>query len=80
MHEGCSGTFKNGKEVVNKIRQMGFAKRTLPEAFPIKCVECGNVFEMNTLEDSCPNCNMVYGVTPCGASDVNNVKAAGINY
>jgi hypothetical protein len=79
MHDGCSGSFKNGQDVVDKIRQMGFADQYMPLPLEIKC-ECGDTFEMETFESKCPKCNMVYGVTPCHAFDAENVKAAGINY
>ena len=80
MHEGCSGSFENGKAVVDKIRDKGFSGRDMPMAFSIECVECGERFEMSTFEGKCPKCNMVYGVTPCHAFDKTNIKAAGINY
>ncbi|QVK17632.1 hypothetical protein KHQ81_12365 [Mycoplasmatota bacterium] len=80
MHEGCSGKFQNGKQIVDKVRAMGFSNQYLPMAFSITCVDCGNTFEMSTFEDKCPQCNMVYGVTPCHAFDPDNVKAAGNNY
>lgn len=80
MHDGCSGSFKNGQDVVDKVRQMGFADQYMPLPLEIKCEECGDNFEMETFESKCPKCNMVYGVTPCHAFDAENVKAAGINY
>ena len=80
MHEGCSGSFESGKEVVDKVRMMGFSNLYMPMPMEIECVECEQSFEMNTFEDKCPHCNMVYGVTPCHAFDLSNVKAAGINY
>ncbi len=79
MHEGCSGSFENGKQVVDKVRMMGFAEQPMPVPMEISC-ECGTTFEMQNFEDKCPNCGMVYGVTPCHAFDPNNVKPAGINY
>lgn len=80
MHEGCSGSFNDGKEVVDKVRAMGFSEQYMPVPLYIKCKECGETFEMSTFEDICPSCNMVYGVTPCHAFDPENVMAAGINY
>lgn len=80
MHDGCSGSFENGQQVVNKVRQMGFSEGSMPMSMEIRCQECGKVFEMETFESKCPHCNMVYGVTPCHAFDPNNVMAAGINY
>lgn len=79
MHDGCSGSFKNGQDVVDKVRQMGFPDQYMPLPLEIKC-ECGDNFEMETFESKCPKCNMVYGVTPCHAFQAENVKAAGINY
>lgn len=80
MHEGCSGSFKNGEEVVAKIRHMGFSEQMMPMPMEISCVECAKEFEMSTFEDQCPHCGMVYGVTPCHAFDPANIKAAGIGY
>lgn len=80
MHEGCSGSFENGKQVVDKIRMMGFDKQFMPMPFTLTCVDCGKEFEMDTFEGRCPHCDMVYGVTPCHAFDPENVMAAGKNY
>lgn len=80
MHDGCTGSFDNGKLVVDKIRMMGFNTLPMPIKVTIKCVECGNEFEMIHLESKCPHCHMVYGVTPCSASDPSKIMAAGIDY
>lgn len=78
-HDGCSGSFENGKQVVDKVRMMGFNMQPMPLALDIDC-ECGTTFSMTMHEDKCPNCGMVYGVTPCHSFDVSNIQAAGINY
>lgn len=80
IHDGCSGSFENGKQVVDKVRMMGFSEQSMPMPMDIECSECGKTFEMETFEDKCPNCNMVYGVVPCHAFDPKNVEAAGIEY
>ncbi|OQY38478.1 MAG: hypothetical protein B6226_03630 [Candidatus Cloacimonetes bacterium 4572_65] len=80
MHDGCGGSFESGKEVVDKVRQMGFAEQFMPLPLEMECSECSEKFEMDTFETKCPKCGMVYGVTPCHAFDASNVKAAGINY
>ncbi len=80
MHDGCSGSFQNGIEVVNKVRTMGFSEQFMLVPLNIKCDNCGDSFEMETFEAKCPKCEMVYAVTPCHAFDPDNVKAAGINY
>ncbi len=79
MHDGCSSSFSNGKDIINKLRMMGFSDNLMPLPMDIKC-ECGNIFEMETFEAKCEKCNMVYGVTPCHAFDSENVMPAGINY
>ncbi|MEC9492907.1 hypothetical protein [Flexistipes sp.] len=79
MHEGCSGSFENGKEVVNKIRMMGFNMQYVPMPFDYKCT-CGEEFMYETFEMNCPACGMTYGVTPCHAFDPANVMAAGRGY
>ncbi len=80
MHDGCAGSFDTESQVVDKVRQMGFASQQLPMPLEIKCIECEETFEMVTFEDKCPKCSMVYGVVPCHAFDPANVKPAGINY
>ncbi|PID26991.1 MAG: hypothetical protein CR982_07375 [Candidatus Cloacimonadota bacterium] len=79
-HEGCSGSFENGKQVVDKVRLMGFANQYMPVPMNLKCENCNNEFEMERYEEHCPKCNMVYAVTPCHAFDPSNVSAAGIDY
>ncbi|MCY1150938.1 MAG: hypothetical protein OWP43_00780 [Sphaerochaetaceae bacterium] len=76
MHEGCSGSFENGKEVLYKVRMMGYSNAFLPMPLPIEC-ECGNKFHMETFEDHCDKCQMIYAVTPCHAFDPANVMKAG---
>jgi DNA-directed RNA polymerase subunit RPC12/RpoP len=80
MHDGCTGSFGSGKAVVDKIRAMGFNTRPMPPGVTIKCIECGNDFEMTHLETKCPSCEMVYGVTPCSTAYPKRIKAAGKNY
>ena len=79
MHEGCSGSFEDGKQVVNKLRMMGFSSGAMPIPATFTC-ECGEELYMDTFEYKCPKCSMVYGVTPCHAFDVENIKSAGIDY
>ena len=62
------------------MRFMGFAEQMIPMPLQISCVECGKEFEMETFEDQCPHCGMVYGVTPCHAFDAANVMPAGVGY
>ena len=80
MHDGCSGSFEDGKQVADKVRMMGFNIQMMPMPLNIKCENCENEFEMETFEGKCPECSMVYAVTPCHAFDPANVQAAGINY
>lgn len=79
-HDGCSGSFEDGKQVVDKIRAMGFSGQYVPMPLEIKCTDCGALFTMTTFEFTCPECGTVYGVTPCHAFDPENVKSAGKNY
>ncbi len=80
MHDGCSGTFEDGKQVVDKLRMMGFSEQFMPVPADMKCEDCGEEFLMETFETKCPGCGMVYGVTPCHAFDIENIKAAGVEY
>ncbi len=80
MHDGCTGSFGNGKAVVDKIRMMGFNTRPMPPGVTITCVECSEDFEMTTLETKCPHCGMVYGVTPCSVNNPERIQAAGKDY
>lgn len=75
----CSCTFENGKELVDRLREKNYSKDKLDINHEIKC-ECGNTFNMETLEDKCESCNMVYGVTPCKKDEAENIMVAGINY
>lgn len=80
MHEGCEGSFGGGAQIVDKLRTMGFSSMAMPVEVPLECEECGTAFQMQTLEGSCPQCGMVYGVTPCHATDPASIKAAGVGY
>ena len=80
MHDGCSGAFESGKQIVDKIRMMGFNSSPLEASLEINCNNCDNIFQMEQMESSCPSCGMVYGVTPCHSNNAQFVKAAGINY
>ncbi len=75
----CNCSTSTAKETVDKVRRKGISEALLPIQHQITC-ECGETFTMKTYEAKCPSCNMVYGVTPCSADSVENVKAAGINY
>lgn len=79
MHDGCAGKFENGKEVIDKLRMMGFSEGSMPMPITFEC-ECGEEVEMDTFEFKCPSCGMVYGVTPCHAFDPNNIMPAGKDY
>ncbi len=80
MHDGCSGAHESGKEIVDKIRMMGFNKSQLAAALEIDCTNCDTVFQMEYMESQCPSCGMVYGVTPCHSHTAEFVKAAGVKY
>ncbi len=80
MHDGCSGDSESGKQIVDKIRVMGFNVNPLPAALEISCSNCDNLFQMEMMESACPSCGMVYGVTPCHAHSAEFVKAAGVGY
>ena len=80
MHDSCSGAFESGKEIVDKIRMMGFNNSLLTAVLDINCSKCDNVFQMEKMEAMCPSCGMVYGVTPCHSHSAQFVKAAGVNY
>ncbi len=58
---------------------MGFDKQYMPMPLQMVC-ECEHKFAMELYEAKCPECGMVYAVTPCHASDAANVMPAGINY
>ncbi|PID44807.1 MAG: hypothetical protein CR981_01085 [Proteobacteria bacterium] len=80
MHDGCSGSFTDGRQVVDKVRMMGFAEQPLPVPLTISCGHCKGSFEMETFEVRCPACGCVHAVTPCHAFDPANVSSAGIGY
>lgn len=76
MHDGCGGSFENAKQVLNKVRAMGFSEGLMPMPFTIDC-DCGREFLMETFESKCPHCSMIYAVTPCHAFDPSNVMKVG---
>ena len=80
MHEGCTGSFGDGRAVVDKVRAMGFATQFMPVPQKINCGGCGQPFTMEHFEEACPSCGMVHGVTPCHANEAEAVQAAGIGY
>lgn len=80
MHDGCSGADESGKEIVDKIRMMGFNTSPLAASLKIECSNCDTVFQMENMESKCPFCGMVFGVTPCHSHNAQFVKAAGVNY
>lgn len=80
MHNGCSGAFESGKQIVDKIRMMGFNATPLASPLAINCSNCRKPFQMEVMESKCPSCGMVYGVTPCHSHSSEFVKAAGVNY
>ena len=80
MHDGCSGSFEDGKRVVDKLRMMRYSQQKLPMAFEIKCKGCGKKIEMTTFEYKCEECGMVHGVTPCHGHDANAVLGASVDY
>ncbi len=80
MHDGCSGTFETGKQIVDKIRMMGFNTNPLGAPLEVSCTNCDAIFQMECMESQCPSCDMVYGVTPCHSHSVQFVKAAGVEY
>jgi len=80
MHDGCNGRFENGGMIVNKLRQMGFSRMAMPVPLELTCEGCEETFTMHTMESSCDNCGMVYGVTPCHATDPSSIQPAGVGY
>ncbi len=80
MHDGCTGPSADGKMVANKVRMMGFNKQPMPMPLELTCSNCQTEFQMMCFEAACPECDMVYAVTPCSSSDASKVKAAGIGY
>ncbi len=79
MSCGCGTDKKDGKAIVDRVREIGRADEKLTTPHTITC-SCGEVFTMTTLVDSCPKCKMTYGVTPCTQEDKSKVKPAAINY
>ncbi|MCP3875683.1 MAG: hypothetical protein GY699_21325 [Desulfobacteraceae bacterium] len=80
MHDGCSGAFESGKQIIDKIRMMGFNKNPMATVLEINCTNCDSRFQMEFMESECPSCGMVYGVTPCHSHSAEFVKAAGVKY
>lgn len=79
MSEGCEGSLGQGREVIDLIRNKGFSDKPIDQPLEVQC-ECGEKFLMDTFESKCPTCGMVFGVTPCHAESVDNVRTAGKEY
>lgn len=79
MSCGCGTKNKDGKAIVDKVREIGKADMKLDNPKEITC-SCGEKFLMETFVSVCPNCQMTYGVTPCSQESIEYIKAAGINY
>ncbi len=79
MHDGCSGSFENGLQILQKVRMMGFSVQPMPVPAYFKCHECDEDLQMTTHEYECPSCGTIYAVTPCHAFDASNILAAGKN-
>lgn len=77
---GCGTPQKGGTAIVDKVRLKGMADALMPEAHDLTCEACQGTFTMTTYVATCPNCQMVYGVTPCSADNRANIKAAAVNY
>jgi hypothetical protein len=79
QNDGCAPDLKDGKAVVDKVRQVGVGAGLLETPHVVEC-ECGESFKMVHFEEHCPKCNMVYGVTPCSSHNPSNIVPAGIDY
>jgi hypothetical protein len=77
MHDGCKGSFSSGEDIVRKLRAMGFSAQSVPSALHITCEGCNTQFALQTFESSCPECGLIYAVTPCHAHDPGAVMCAG---
>jgi len=45
MHNGCSGDHESGKQIVDKIRMMGFNSSPLEAPLEITCTNCDTIFQ-----------------------------------
>ncbi|RSK27663.1 hypothetical protein EJF36_12680 [Bacillus sp. HMF5848] len=79
MSCGCSSRLKDGKDIVDHVKNKGKENFAPKVAHEIKC-ECGESFTMVTVVMNCPKCEMTYAVTPCGSDDISKIKPAGIKY
>ena len=77
MHDGCAGSFGSGRDVVNKLRAMGFSQHPMPAALQLRCHHCREPMVMQTFEHRCEHCGAVHGVTPCHAHGAEFVQCAG---
>lgn len=64
--------FETAQAVIDKIREMGFEARETEAIHAIECT-CGAHFEMQTCLVHCPECQQVYGVTPCHSTDSSHI-------
>ncbi|WP_026960248.1 hypothetical protein [Aliagarivorans taiwanensis] len=79
MSCGCGTDHSDGKAIIDRLRVKGLADKPMKQSYQINC-ECQSEFTMTTFSASCPQCGMVFGVTPCSQHALENIKPAGVNY
>lgn len=78
-NDGCAPDLNDGLAILRKVRQVGVGNGILEVQHLIEC-ECGTTFPMVHFEEHCPQCDMVYAVTPCSSHQKDNIKPAGVGY
>lgn len=79
MSCGCSSKLKDGRDIVDHVKNKGKDLLSPTIQHEIAC-ECGEVFTLETVIMNCPKCEMTYAVTPCSSDDITKIKQAGIRY
>ena len=70
---GCGTHSKDGKAIVDRVREKGKADMKLSTPHVVAC-SCGSEFEMVTFVTVCPNCHMVLHSKPDGFYTVEEVR------
>lgn len=78
-NDECAPDLTDGEAIVDKVRKVGVSQGLLKTPHLVTC-KCYYTFSMRHFEEKCPNCNRVYGVTPCSSHNKHNIVCAGIDY
>jgi len=80
IHHGFIEEFRSEKQVEQKSWRMDVSHQLMPMPMTMTMVFKNGKENsaLKSFEDECPDCSMVYAVTPCLAYDPENIMASGL--